>query len=645
MNKKFFSTIVTLLAAILTFGACGGGTTPSNGNSATGGNSEATSQSGSFDVGGCVEEHVDTDNNEKCDVCGNGVTETFDLFSVNDLHGKFADSDTQPGVDELSTYLKNAKKANENTIVLSSGDMWQGSSESNLTKGLIITDWMNEMDFASLTLGNHEYDWGTEYIASNAEKAEFPFLAINVYDNKTNQRVDYCQSSVMVEQNGVKVGIIGAIGDCYSSISSDKVQDVYFKVGSELTALVKAESDKLRKEGADCIVYSIHDGYGKSYDEEEKTVSNSQISSYYDISLSDGYVDIVFEGHSHQRYVLKDSEGIYHLQGGGDNDGISHAKIKINYANETCNVLKAEYVATYQYENLADDTVVETLLGKYEEVIAKASRVLGMNDTLRESNEILNVCAQLYYQAGVERWGKDYNIVLGGGYMSVRSPYELFAGQVLYGDLMSILPFDNSLVLCSVSGYYLRQKFLETDNPNYYIFCGEYGASIRNNINDNETYYLVTDSYSSTYGPNHLTEIERYDETTFARDLLAKYIEEGGFTSSDTDITLTSIPELLRIADALSDNAQTAVEYYVKGTITEIVSTTYGNMYIKDENGNVLYIYGIYDATNTIRFDGMTNPPKVGDTVIVKGAMKKYVKDASSEPILEIQRGKLISIL
>ena len=239
-------------------------------------------------------DHADGDDNGACDNCLGGVRKTFDFFAVNDLHGKFTDTDTQPGVDELSTYLKKQKQENENTLVFSSGDMWQGGAESNLTKGLIITEWMSEMNFTSMTLGNHEYDWGSEYIINNAEAANFPFLAINVYDRETNERVDYCAPSMVVEQNGVKIGIIGAIGDCYSSISSDKVTDVFFKTGSELTNLVKAESNRLRQAGVDFIVYSLHDGYEDSYSSVVPTLSSSQIGKYYDISLSSGYVDLVF---------------------------------------------------------------------------------------------------------------------------------------------------------------------------------------------------------------------------------------------------------------------------------------------------------------------------------------------------------------
>ena len=129
-----------------------------------------------------------------------------DFYSINDLHGKFVDNDSQPGVDELTTYLKNAREKDDYAFFLSAGDMWQGGAESNITKGQIITDWMNELDFTSMTIGNHEFDWSSEYIKKNAEIAEFPFLAINIYDRQTNERVEYCDASVVVEAGGLQIG-------------------------------------------------------------------------------------------------------------------------------------------------------------------------------------------------------------------------------------------------------------------------------------------------------------------------------------------------------------------------------------------------------------------------------------------------------
>jgi 2',3'-cyclic-nucleotide 2'-phosphodiesterase (5'-nucleotidase family) len=130
--------------------------------------------------------------------------------------------------------------------------------------------------------------------------------------------------------------------------------------------------------------------------------------------------------------------------------------------------------------------------------------------------------ADLYLEAGLEKWGGEYDIALGGGFISVRNPYELPAGDVTYGILQSIFPFDNELVLCSIRGSDLLSKFINTNNSNYYIRRS--GNEI---IDPNGTYYVVVDTYTSTYAPNRPTEIERYDAGIFARDLLAAYIAEG----------------------------------------------------------------------------------------------------------------------
>ena len=454
--------------------------------------------------------HTDTDDNGKCDQCNRNVTVIIDLYAINDLHGKLVDGDSHPGVDELSTYIKNARATRDNVILLSSGDMWQGAAESNLTKGMIITDWMNEMDFVSMTMGNHEYDWGREIIEKNEEFAQFPFLGINVYDRSTLSQVDYCQSSVVVEMDGVQVGIIGAIGDCYSSISPDKCQDVYFVTGTQLTNLVKAEATRLREAGVDFVVLSVHDN-----------------DDNYDEALSNGYVDLVFEGHSHSRYVHTDAYGVYHLQGGGDNSGISYATVSYNTANGNSKVTTAATLKTNVYSSLSDDPLVELLLQKYDDQVSLAYEVLGTNPSKMDSTEILQTVADLYRQAGEQRWGSQYNIVLGGGYLSCRSPYDLAAGQVTYGDLLDILPFDNRLVLCRIKGSDLKSRFINTTNTSYYISYTGYGNTVKNSIQDSSYYYVLVDTYSAYYAPNKLTVVEFYDDHIYARDLLAQYIREG----------------------------------------------------------------------------------------------------------------------
>ena len=586
-------------------------------------------------------EHTDRDDDGSCDECGESVIIFLDMFVINDLHGKLCDANTHPGVDEMTTYLKNAYATKDHVLLLSSGDMWQGSSESNLTHGLIVTDWMNELDFVSMTLGNHEFDWGEAYIRENAALAEFPLLAINIYDRATNQPVDYCQPSVMVQRGGATIGIIGAIGDCHSSISGEHAGDFYFKVGSELAALVKAEAQRLREAGADFIIYSLHDGYSGST--SGSSITDSALKDYYEPVLSEGYVDIVFEGHTHYSYVLRDDEGVYHLQNGGDNKGLSTARAKINFANGNSSVEEARFVPSREYSSLQGDDIVLDLMDKYEDQVSEAGRVLGWNDRDRNGDALRQLVADLYLEAALEAFGADYDIVLGGAYMTVRSPGYLPMGEITFSQVQGLFPFENRLVLCSVKGSDLLRSFIRTTNGNYFISYSDYGLSVRDSIDPNGTYYILTDTYSSTYAPNRLTEVAYYTEGVYAHHLLAEYIKGGGLGERGS-ATYTTIPEALEIGNSLSRGETTDASFYVEGRITSIINTTWGNLYIEDEDGNSLFIYGLYDSTGAVRYDTMENPPAVGDTVCLYGPIMRYYSSGTGEEKIEMTSARLISV-
>lgn len=505
MKKNLLKITSALLAAVIpcaVFAGCG----PTGGN--TGG------------------KHVDANSDGLCDDCGEKVIAELSFYAVNDLHGKFMDTDAQPGLDEFTTYIKDLYADGEREeILISSGDMWQGTAESSANKGQLITEWMNEAGFSSMTLGNHEYDWGAQVLTPNSKKANFPFLAINVTYN--GKAVDYCQASTVVDKGGFKVGIIGAIGDCLSSISGDFTEGLKFATGSELTSLVKAESERLReKEGCEFIVYSIHDGGTGFSSSGINSVTKNDISHYYDTALSNGYVDLVFEGHTHQRYILQDEYGVYHLQGGGENSGVSCADVTYNRITEKYTV-KPKIISNSVYgkSTIADDPAINKIFEKYFSDSNPYTTVLGKNSSRKYSEEICTDLAKLYYDKGVEKWGKDYKIVLGGGFLKLRSPYKIDAGNVTYANLFSILPFDNEIVLGKIKGSDLIYRFL-TPHDNYH----NYAVIGANEVSANSYYYIVVDSYSSTYKPNRITEVARLGSATYARDLLADFVKGGGWS-------------------------------------------------------------------------------------------------------------------
>lgn len=266
----------------------------------------------------------------------------IDFYAINDLHGAVKDSSSYPGIEKMSTKLKELTDTKENAVFLSSGDMWQGSVYSNNTRGKLVTEWMNQMNFVSMTVGNHEYDWGEETIIKNRELANFPTLGINVYSKETKQRVSYLDASTIIEKGGIKIGIIGAIGNCYSSISASKVANVEFKTGVDLANLVINEAKRL-KDDEDCqiVVYSLHDSINES-------------GYQNNISMSK-YVDIVFEGHTHTEYASTDDYGIYHIQSGSYNSGISHATLTYDPKTKGVYTSLAENISTKSWLNSATD--------------------------------------------------------------------------------------------------------------------------------------------------------------------------------------------------------------------------------------------------------------------------------------------------
>ena len=166
---------------------------------------------------------------------------------------------------------------------------------------------------------------------------------------------------------------------------------------------------------------------------------------------------------------------------------------------------------------------VNELLEKYDDLVSKGDEVLGKNSSYKSSKVLCQLVADLYYEAGMAKWGDDYTIAVAGAFIKARSPYNLSAGNVTYAQLQMIFPFDNNIVLCSIKGRDLRRVFYDSPNENYYM-----KYSLRSSdIQDNTTYYVITDTYSSTYSYNRMTEVARFDDTTFARDLLADYIRAG----------------------------------------------------------------------------------------------------------------------
>ncbi len=95
------------------------------------------------------------------------------------------------------------------------------------------------------------------------------------------------------------------------------------------------------------------------------------------------------------------------------------------------------------------------------------------------------------------------------------------------------------------------------------------------------------------------------------------------FIAPAADSTLT-LAQAIALGEAKGHNQYTNDKYYVEGVITEVYNAQYGNMYIKDANGDVLTIYGTYSADGNTRYDALETKPGAGDTVKVYGIIGAY---------------------
>ena len=205
--------------------------------------------------------------------------------------------------------------------------------------------------------------------------------------------------------------------------------------------------------------------------------------------------------------------------------------------------------------------------------------------------------------------------------------------------------------------------------------ANEIGSGLSVNIESAET-YVVTGTVSRienpTYGKMYLVDSEGNElfiygfsdpSTTTAlkegdvitvEGIAAKYMSTDGnviiemknavLVEATESTVLTSILEFNTVATNLQGTTETSEWIEITGTVSDMVNTTYGNFYLTDENGNRLYIYGIYDEGG-VRFDALgDNQFKVGDVITVRGHIARFVNRTNVNTI-QIKNAVLIEVI
>lgn len=203
------------------------------------------------------------------------------VLATSDMHGTITSwsyeggNDTKDrGLVRVKTAVDSVRKENPNTVLIDNGDTIQGTilTDDLYNKDLSVKnpliEVMGYIGYDSMTLGNHEFNFGLETIEKMKKEAKFPILAANIY-NKDGS--NFATPYVIKDVNGVKVGILGLTVPTVKTWDASKVASLEFKhMAEEAKKYVKIMKEK---EKADVIIISAHAGLESRHEPDGSDVA------------------------------------------------------------------------------------------------------------------------------------------------------------------------------------------------------------------------------------------------------------------------------------------------------------------------------------------------------------------------------------
>ncbi len=385
------------------------------------------------------------------DTVSSAAKDTVVILYTNDIHA-YIDNDSDSEAPGLS-YAELAKLKSdlgENTLLVDAGDHIQGSVYAAMDQGQSVLEIMDEI-YDAATLGNHEFDYGTERTLSIINNAKYPYISCNFVHKQSGEPV--AKPHVILTAGNVKVGFVGiTTPETIASTAPVYFQDengelIYdFLDGEALYAAVQDSIDALKAEGADYVIALGHVGV----DESSETTSRKIIAN---VSGLCAFID----GHSHTELETE------HVT---DKDGRSVTLTQTGYYFGTVGKLtidaagvKAELIGEYAAKDEAVLAAKNEWVKAVGEMLGQKIGTLPKKLTIFDENgdRLIRVDgtnlgeyvadSYYYYVNFVSELDCDVAIVNGGG---VRADIE--AGEVSYESLKTVNPFGNMLCAVELKG-------------------------------------------------------------------------------------------------------------------------------------------------------------------------------------------------
>ncbi|GAX89547.1 bifunctional metallophosphatase/5'-nucleotidase [Effusibacillus lacus] len=387
------------------------------------------------------------------------------ILGINDFHGQLNVTRKVGGkdvgrADYLATYLKEREATNKNTLLVHAGDVVGASAPvSSLLQDEPTIEILNELGFDLGVPGNHEFDEGVDEMmrliyggyhpkTGKFKGAKFPYVLANVVDKSTNEPI-LPPFHVQVV-NGVKIGFIGVVlSDTPSIVIPSGVKDVQFTDEAEA---INKYAKLLKNKGVKSIIVLAHNPGTSRQDGSNPTGEAVEIAN-----AIDDEVDVIFAGHSHQ-FMNAVVDGKLIVQSYAYGTAFSDVDLEIDKKTGDIVSKKTEIVTTF-HEGKTPDPAIKAMIEKYEaqvapivnEVVGTAADDLPYDDRYEKEVAIGNLIAD----AQRATMKTDFSFMNPGG---IRTSID--KGEVTWGELYTVQPFNNDLVKMTLTGEQIR-KLLE----------------------------------------------------------------------------------------------------------------------------------------------------------------------------------------
>ena len=196
---------------------------------------------------------------------------TLTVLHTNDFHARFEpisrfdsgcsaeDNDEGKcfgGSARLVTAVEAAKARTNNYILVDGGDQFQGTLFYTYYKGKAAAEMMNKMGYDAMTVGNHEFDDGPEVLKGFVDTVDFPVLMSNADISGEPLLAGAIQKSVIIERGGERLGLIGLTPQDTDELASPGPNVIF----TDPAEAVAAQVERMEANGINKIIVLSHSG-------------------------------------------------------------------------------------------------------------------------------------------------------------------------------------------------------------------------------------------------------------------------------------------------------------------------------------------------------------------------------------------------